>query len=156
MQSTLCFPVRGDFIFLSRKKKGFGAGWLNGYGGKVQEGEQVEEAARRELREESGILASPADLEKVAVIDFFDGDRHIFECHAFFISQWSGEFQESEEMAYPESYNRLQLPLDQMWKADKEWLPLICAGKKIRGTAIYKPGMAEFESFRYQSLSEQE
>lgn len=46
----------GDQVLLAMKKKGFGEGWWNGYGGKVEAGETVEAAMVRELREESSTV----------------------------------------------------------------------------------------------------
>lgn len=42
-------------ILLGMKKRGFGAGRWNGFGGKVLSGETIEETAKREIREEAGI-----------------------------------------------------------------------------------------------------
>jgi hypothetical protein len=33
--ATICFLMKGDTVALSMKKKSFGKGFLNGYGGKV-------------------------------------------------------------------------------------------------------------------------
>jgi hypothetical protein len=46
--STIVFPVKEDHIFLANKKRGFGAGFLNGYGGKKQpEDATIEDVAAR-------------------------------------------------------------------------------------------------------------
>jgi 8-oxo-dGTP diphosphatase/2-hydroxy-dATP diphosphatase len=45
-------------ILLGMKKRGFGVGRWNGFGGKVENGESIEEAALRELNEESSLVAS--------------------------------------------------------------------------------------------------
>ncbi|XP_062359656.1 oxidized purine nucleoside triphosphate hydrolase isoform X2 [Cinclus cinclus] len=52
---TLVLVVQPSRVLLGMKKRGFGAGLWNGFGGKVQPGESIEEAARRELLEESGL-----------------------------------------------------------------------------------------------------
>lgn len=44
---TLVFIIEPERILLGMKKRGFGAGWWNGFGGKVQADETIEEAARR-------------------------------------------------------------------------------------------------------------
>lgn len=152
--TTLCFLIKDDKVLLSEKKKGFGAGFLNGYGGKVKEDETPELAICRELVEEAGVVVEQDNLEKVAVIDFFDGDTYIFECYVYFAKDWKGELTESEEMATPKWFDRETAPYDRMWKADREWLPLIFSGKKIHGKAYYKPGMAGMDHFEYEDLSE--
>ncbi|MCX6812934.1 MAG: NUDIX domain-containing protein [Candidatus Azambacteria bacterium] len=151
--STICFLVQDNQIFLSNKKIGFGVGYLNGYGGKKRpEDATIEDAAIREMKEESGIVATPEDLEKVAVIDFFEGNVQIFECHVFFCHKWKGKFCETKEMAMPRPYDISNLPYDQMWDADKVWLPLVCSGKKIRAKSYYNEGMNRQEKFEYEPL----
>jgi len=151
--STICFPVKDNRIFLANKKRGFGKGFLNGYGGKKQlEDRSIEDTAVRELMEEGGIIASPEKLEKVAVIDFFEGETQIFECHIFFCRDWQGEFFETEEMGMPTSYEIVDLPYERMWDADRVWLPLICSGQKIRARSYYNEGMTEQVKFEHEPL----
>lgn len=49
---TLCVLVNDDRVLLGMKKRGFGVGRWNGFGGKLELHETVEEAARREIFEE--------------------------------------------------------------------------------------------------------
>lgn len=44
---TLAFVTKPGQILLGMKKKGFGVGRWNGFGGKVERGETIEEAAKR-------------------------------------------------------------------------------------------------------------
>lgn len=44
-------------ILLGMKKRGFGVGKWNGFGGKISSQETILEAAQRELKEEAGITA---------------------------------------------------------------------------------------------------
>ena len=79
---NLCLIVENGKILLGMKKRGFGAGRWNGFGGKVQSEETIEIAAKRELREEAGIEAE--FLEKVGIIDFeFKGNPEILQVHIF-------------------------------------------------------------------------
>jgi len=55
-------------MLLGMKKRGFGAGKWNGFGGKVEPGETVEDGAMRELHEEAGLL-----LDKVTVDSLLSG-----------------------------------------------------------------------------------
>ena len=55
-------------VLLGMKKRGFGKGRWNGFGGKMAVGETIEDAARRELREEAGITVK--NFEKLGIIDF--------------------------------------------------------------------------------------
>lgn len=146
-QTTICFLVKDDKIFLAEKKRGFGQGFLNGYGGKVLESETPEAAAVREVSEEAGIMLNQHDLEKMVIIQF-----PLWECHIFFVKSWIGDPKESEEMAHPEWYDREHMPYERMWESDREWLPLIFSGKKIRGKTIHKEGMEKMDHFEYEAL----
>ena len=94
----------------------------------------------------------PKHLNKFAVIDFFECNEHIFECHVFFIEQWSGQPRETDEMALPDKFSKVQLPIEKMWKANSRFLPLIISGKKIVGEARYDKGMRELLSFTHFSM----
>jgi 8-oxo-dGTP diphosphatase/2-hydroxy-dATP diphosphatase len=61
---TLALLEKGNKILLGMKKRGFGVGRWNGFGGKVKEGEKIEEAVKRELKEEIGILAKKNRRER--------------------------------------------------------------------------------------------
>ena len=44
---SLVFVLDRGKILLGFKKRGFGSGWWNGFGGKVNQGETIEDGARR-------------------------------------------------------------------------------------------------------------
>ncbi len=46
-QYTLVLVIEGNKILLGLKKRGFGVGWWNGFGGKINHDETIEEAAKR-------------------------------------------------------------------------------------------------------------
>jgi len=128
---TLCIIHKDSKILLGMKKRGFGAGFWNGFGGKVKEGESIEEAAKRETKEEIGVV--PLDLKKVGILKFqFKGEPEILEVHVFSCSNFEGEIKESEEMA-PKWFKIEQIPFNQMWPDDKYWLPLLLKGKNFEG-----------------------
>ena len=122
-------------ILLGKKKRGFGVGRWNGFGGKVHEGETIEEAARRELKEEVGIEV--ADLKKIGINEF--GWKHKpdkLEVHIFKSTSWSGEPIESEEMA-PKWFFADEIPFGEMWSDDVYWFPYFMRNRKFRGKYIF-------------------
>jgi 8-oxo-dGTP diphosphatase/2-hydroxy-dATP diphosphatase len=128
---TLCIIHKDSKILLGMKKRGFGAGFWNGFGGKVKEGESIEEAAKRETKEEIGVI--PLDLKKMGILKFqFKGEPEILEVHVFSCSNFEGEIKETEEMA-PRWFKIEEIPFDQMWPDDKYWLPLLLKGKNFEG-----------------------
>jgi len=131
---TLCIVQKDEQVLLGFKKIGFGAGRWNGFGGKVEEGETIEAAAIRETKEEAGIDVE--DMEEVAVIEFeFTGNPVPHEVHAFFAGSFKGEPSESDEMR-PEWFAIEDIPYHLMWPDDKYWLPLLLAGKKLKGKFV--------------------
>lgn len=117
------------------KKRGFGTGRWNGFGGKVSQTETIEEAAKRELREEAGIEAN--NMEKLGIIDFeFDGNPEILEVHIFKSDNFSGEPSESEEMK-PQWFHIDEIPFKEMWPDDMHWIPLFLGGKKFKGKFLF-------------------
>ena len=79
---TLCLITKEDNILLGMKKRGFGTGIWNGFGGKVQKGESIEEATVRETKEEAGIDVK--NIWDTGVLEFeFEGNPEILEVHLF-------------------------------------------------------------------------
>lgn len=133
---TLCLLQKDGQVLLGMKKRGFGEGRWNGFGGKLQQGESIEEATLRELREESGLIAK--SLEKIGRIDFefHDNRGHILEVHLYKSDDFEGEMAESDEML-PQWFSEMEVPLDKMWPDDKHWFPLFLAGKKFTGYFLF-------------------
>jgi 8-oxo-dGTP diphosphatase/2-hydroxy-dATP diphosphatase len=135
-QLTLCLVRNGDQVLLGMKKRGFGAGRWNGFGGKLQEGEGIEEATVREMLEESGVKVF--DLDRFGVLDFEFHDKrgNILEVHMFTTSNFEGEPTETEEML-PRWFRVSEIPLSEMWPDDAHWFPLFLEGKKFKGKFLF-------------------
>lgn len=142
---TLCVVLEGDQIILGMKKRGFGVGHWNGFGGKVEEGEDVPSAAKRELKEEINIEAE--EIEPAGILHFsFLNDPKILEVHVFKVTKFSGTPTESEEMR-PQKFSFAEIPYDEMWSDDKYWLPILLAGKLFKGSFLFdKPSSAEYSA----------
>lgn len=145
---TLCIVHQHPQILLGMKKRGFGAGRWNGFGGKVEEKETIEDAAKREIQEEAGIVVGT--LEKLGIVDFeFKGNSEIFEVHIFKTRNFSGEPTESDEMK-PQWWDIDEIPFKEMWPDDIYWMPLFLDGKKFKGKFIF----GESDIILEQELSE--
>ena len=135
---SLAFLLRGDEILLALKKRGFGAGKLNGAGGKVEPGETIEQGMIRECQEE--LTITPTTFHKVAYHDFIlgtDTDQPWHQwAHVFIVTEWKGDPAETEEMA-PDWVKLHAIPYDQMWDDDVHWLPLVLAGKLLDTTFTF-------------------
>ena len=133
---TLCIIHQENRVLLGMKKRGFGVGRWNGFGGKVNEREDIEAAAQRELKEEAGIEMGD-DKEEVGVLEFeFQGDPEILQVHIFRATQFTGEPMETEEMQ-PQWFAVNEIPFDLMWPDDRYWLPLLFSRKKFTGKFLF-------------------
>jgi 8-oxo-dGTP diphosphatase / 2-hydroxy-dATP diphosphatase len=132
---TLAIVIEGGKILLGWKKRGFGAGKWNGFGGHVEASEIIEEAAKRELLEEAGIHAEK--YEKSGILKFeFEGNPEELEVHVFRITAYSGKPAESEEML-PRWFAIDDMPYGKMWQDDKYWMPLFLKGQKFKGSFLF-------------------
>lgn len=144
--TTLLFLIKKNNnkiseILLAMKKRGFGAGRYNGVGGKLNEGETIEQAVVREAYEEIGSMVQESELQKVAELAFTFPHRPDFDqlVHVYTTEMWSGEPVESEEMK-PEWYSIENIPFDTMWPDDKFWVPHMIDGKLIKGAFTFGEG----------------
>ena len=138
MQVTGCFLLREEKVCLAQKRRTYGIGLWNGYGGRVKDGEFVEACTIRETHEESSVHVSPDNLVKTAVVRIYRGGEFQYELHVFLARTWEGEPQESEEMGPPRwfRFNRLgALPLLDMFSDDLVWLPRALSGEKFEADA---------------------
>lgn len=138
---TLCLVIKDGRVLLGMKKRGFGEGRWNGFGGKVMEGETIEDAAVREMREESGVEVK--DPEEVGVLEFVFPDKSlpVHEVHIYTAGSFEGSPSESEEMR-PQWFAFGDVPYEEMWPDDRFWLPKVLAGKKVAGRFEFGPGDA--------------
>ena len=132
---TLCIIYDDSNILLGMKKRGFGEGRWNGFGGKVSDAESAQQACVRELHEEAGIEAQDLKNRGKILFEFQDTGKQL-EVHLFSASKYSGEPQESEEML-PKVFNIKDIPYDNMWDDDKHWLPILLENNNIDGYFLF-------------------
>jgi len=127
-RANLCFIVKDGRILLIRKKRGLGAGKINGPGGKIEPGETALEAAIRETQEEIGV--TPRDIEERGVLHFQFADGYSLHCAVFVAQDFEGEPIETVE-ATPLWFEIANIPYDEMWADDRHWLPRVLAGGRF-------------------------
>ena len=146
---TLCFFLVDNQVLLGKKKRGFGEGKWVGIGGKVEEAENIRDAAIREVDEEIGVI--PKELQQAGKIGFYFADESVpnswnQEVYVFLVEQWEGDIRESSEIE-PKWFPIEQLPLEMMWKDASYWLPKILAGQKVTADFLFnkKLGIQDME-----------
>lgn len=89
----------GRFLLTSRPEGKVYAGYWEFPGGKLEAGETVEQALRRELHEELGIAIGAVAPWKVEIVDYEHARVRLHFCK---VHEWSGEFEmrERQRMAW--------------------------------------------------------
>ena len=142
--STLLFLVKKDFtkitdICLAMKKRGFGAGRYNGVGGKVEKDETIEDAVKREAKEEVGVIIK--EMIKCAELAFTFPHKEDWNqlVHVYLAEVWDGEIIETEEMN-PSWFAVGAIPYQEMWPDDIYWLPKVLKGDYVKGAIEFAEG----------------
>ena len=136
IRTTLLYIIKDGKILLAEKKRGFGAGKLNGVGGKIEPGESEVQGMLRECREEIGV--TPINLEQRAVLHFdlfYKGEKEKEDTYVFVASDYIGELVECEEMK-PSWYDINKLPFERMFSDDELWLNSLIEGKKFEANVV--------------------
>ena len=138
-QRTLCFLLRDNQVLLGLKKSGFGKGnWL-GIGGKVEEGETLEETVVREMLEE--IKAKPLCIKRIATLNFYfpyvdEPYKWNQQVCAFTARKWVGDISETSEIR-PQWFEIKEIPLDSMWDDAQYWLPRVLQGESLIADLLF-------------------
>ena len=135
LDATLLYVVRGGEILLIHKKRGIGAGKLNGAGGKVDPGESALQAAVREFREE--LRAHPVAPRKLGEVGFEVVDGESIRIHVFRADALEGEPVETDE-AVPVWTPVDDIPYDRMWADDRYWLPHLLENRPFEAFARFE------------------
>ena len=86
----------GRFLLTSRPEGKVYAGYWEFPGGKLEAGECVDEALRRELHEELGITIGPSVPWRIELVDYPHARVKLHFCKVF---DWSGDFEMRERQA---------------------------------------------------------
>jgi len=135
IKAVLGYLVDENKILLGLKKRGFGKGKLNGFGGKLQANESFEQAMLREAEEELSVV--PEKYSEAAELIFYDRSSPEFFVKVFVVEKWRGIPKESDELV-PLWVSIENLPFNMMWEDDMHWLPLVLSGKKVKASFWYR------------------
>lgn len=135
LRSVIVFLVRDNRVLLGKKQTGHGPGMWNGAGGRALAGESSEDAARRETRAELGV--TPMSLREVAVLEFnqtpYVDEYSETDITVYLCDEWQGEPSATDALATPTWFAFDDMPYEEMWSADRYWLPQALSGERVIG-----------------------
>lgn len=138
-RATLMFVVTGGKVLLILKKRGLGAGKVNGPGGRIDPGETPEQCAVRETQEE--LRVTPTGITFAGELMFqFVGDGplsgHSIHGYVYRATGCDGEPTETDE-AVPMWTAVDAVPYERMWQDDVLWMPLMLRGDPFVGRFVF-------------------
>lgn len=132
--ATLTFVIRDGKVLMIRKKRGLGAGKINGPGGRQEAGETPLQCAIREVQEE--LCITPLGMSYCGECKFQFVDGYSIHVHIYKASDYEGTPTETDE-AIPLWFPVNELPYNEMWADDRIWLPLLLKGQEFSGRYLF-------------------
>ena len=148
-RATLLFVVKEERVLLILKKRGLGAGKVNGPGGRLDDGETPFDCAVREVEEE--LLVTPTGVRQVGELRFQFVDGLSIHGYVFRADDCEGEPTETDE-AVPLWTPIDQVPYDRMWADDRLWVPHMLDETPFDGRFIFDDD--EMLSYRIKTEDE--
>lgn len=120
----------GDLLLTTRPPGKVYAGHWEFPGGKLEAGESVEEALRRELQEEIGITIGPAFLWREQVVDYPHALVRLHFCKVF---EWAGDLNMKEGQRF--SWEKLPVQCTPVLAGTRPVLEWLAQEQEPHGTA---------------------
>ena len=133
-RATLLFVRKNGKLLLIHKKRGLGAGKINGPGGRLDPGETPRQAAIREIQEE--LRVTPTGVKKAGELLFQFANGHSIHGYVFTATGIEGKPRETTE-AKPNWISVNEIPYGKMWTDDRIWVPHMLAGRKFTGRFLF-------------------
>jgi 8-oxo-dGTP diphosphatase len=133
-RGTILFVIRDRRILLINKKRGLGAGKVNGPGGRIDNGETPLECAVREVDEE--VRVRPVGARECGQLMFQFLDGYSIHVWVFRADDCIGTPATTAE-ADPFWVSLADIPYESMWADDEIWLPFLLREEPFLGRFIF-------------------
>lgn len=144
----------GKYLLLLKEKGRFGEGFWNAPGGKIESGETPEQAAKREVLEETGLRISK--LSDIGSLEFHFGQgkrKPDWTAQVFKTSHFSGKLKKKGTEGPLRWFGQDKIPYEQMWADDRYWLPLMIEDIRFRGIFEFTSDSKKLLSSKVEKLS---
>jgi 8-oxo-dGTP diphosphatase len=152
--ATLGYVLSSDakrvlMVHRNKREADLHFGKYNGLGGKVDRGESVTQCMKREILEESGLVARHMILRGTISWPGFGRDGEDWFGFIFLIDDYSGEAHEGNHEGTLEWVDRDKLDMLPLWESDKLFLPMVFDGNPatFHGVMPYHEGNMQSWSF---------
>ena len=155
IRAVICYifdEPRRKYLLIHKAKGKFGGGFWNGPGGKIEAGESGEEAAKREVFEETGLQIS--NLQEAGKLEFYFGhgkQKPDWTAVVYRTKKYQGKLKARSEEGILRWIGEDELPLDRMWEDDRYWLPLLVKGTKFKGVFEFTSDSKRIVSYKLES-----
>ena len=119
-------------VLMIKHLRGVNAGFVNFCGGKMEEGETMDDCVRRETFEETGIIIE--NPKRVGYIEFIPMGYNVT---VYKSTKFHGNLQAKKDEVEVFWQDIDTIPFKKMRKADQEYVPELLAGKYVKKQYVY-------------------
>ena len=152
------FKNKNTIILAKKMRKGkVGEGKYNGYGGRIEEGEEKIECLVRETEEECGVELDKENCKELGLVDFhFENKEDIGQrVYIYRIDDYEGEPKETEEMGNPQEFDVSKIPYEEMMLGDDEFVPFVVKGKRFEGKVNFNEDGSKLLSCEIKEIKDE-